>query len=49
MAEDKIMEIEAKKVVKPWKGDYPPCKMEEFLHDLGITCYLISQATVNLL
>lgn len=34
MAEDKVMEIEAKKVVKPWKGDYPPCRMDEFLHDL---------------
>lgn len=36
MAEDKVMEIEAKKVVKPWKGDYPTCRMDEFLHDLGI-------------
>lgn len=34
MAEDKVMEIEAKKVVKPWKGDYPTCRMDEFLHDL---------------
>ncbi|XP_061164754.1 uncharacterized protein LOC133173746 [Saccostrea echinata] len=34
MAEDKVMEIEAKKVVKPWKGDYPSCKMDEFLSDL---------------
>lgn len=40
-AEEKVMEIEARKVVKPWKGDYPPCRMDEFLHDLGIILNLL--------
>lgn len=36
MVEDKVMEIEVKKVVKLWKGDYLFCRMDEFLYDLGI-------------
>ncbi|XP_056011769.1 uncharacterized protein LOC125678618 isoform X5 [Ostrea edulis] len=34
MAGEKVLEIDAKRVVKPWKGNYPSCKMDEFLYDI---------------